>query len=134
VAKSISHNALDAAFDYIAGRADTLALCHGAPVTAEEAVIPLPEGGRMLCFAPLTPGLGNGDFTIAPGVNSGRRLTVREQHGLEAMASGLADHLAVVSRSSGEVLLVTTLGEALTVEAGSAISLMSLSDEIADPV
>jgi hypothetical protein len=134
MAKSISHNALDAAFAYIASRADTLALCNGAPTTAEEATVPPEDGGRMLCSAGLIAGLGNGDFAVGPGLGSGRRLIVSAHGGLEAAASGLADHLALVNSALGEVLLVTVLSEARTVEAGSVLSLESFSDEIADPV
>jgi len=132
--KFISHNALDAAFDYVASRADTLALCCGVPATAEEAIMPPEYGGRMLCSTGLIAGLGNGDFAVAPGFGSGRRLIISARDGLEATASGLADHLAVVSHLWGEVLLVTALREARAVEAGSVVSLTSFSDEIADPM
>lgn len=134
MAKSISHDALDAAFEYIASRADTLVLCSGPPVTASEAVTPVTSGGRMLCVSALIAGLGNGDFAVAAGVNSGRRLIVSARDNLAVVASGSADHLAVVSSARDEVLMVTALTEAQPVTAGSVISLKSFSDEIADPV
>ena len=56
MAKSISHRALDAAFEYIAARADRLALCAGVPASVEEALTPTGEGGRMLALAALAPG------------------------------------------------------------------------------
>ena len=134
MAKSISHDALDAAFEYIASRADTLVLCSGPPLTVSEAMTPVDSGGRMLGASPLVGGLGNGDFTVAPGLISGRRLAVSARDGLAITVSGSVDHLAVVSRIHDEVLMVTALTEALPVEAGSMISLNSFSNEIADPV
>lgn len=134
MAKSISHAALDSAFEYIASRADTLVLCSGAPETAREAVTPATSGGRMLCTSTLIAGLGSGDFTVADGLVSGRRLIVSAQEGLAVTASGVADHLAVVNSADDEVLLVAALTEVQTLTAGSVISLNSFSDEIADPV
>ena len=134
MAKSISHKALDAAFGYIADRADRLALLSGAPASAAEAVTPVGEGGRMLGLAELAPGLGNGDFSLAAGAESGRRLVVAGRDGVEVLASGLADHLALVASASGEVLVVTALAEALELVAGDTVSVGGFSDEIADPV
>lgn len=133
MAKSISHDALDSVFNYIASRADTLVLCSGAPETASEAVTPATLGGRMLCASPLIAGLGNGDFVVAAGVASGRRLIVSAQVGLAVAESGVADHLVVVNSADDEVLLVTALAQAQSLTAGSVISLNSFSDEIADP-
>ena len=134
MAKSISHRALDAAFEYIADRADRLALLSGAPASAEDALTPVGEGGRMLGLAELTPGLGNGDFALAAGAASGRRLVVSGRDGVAVLATGLADHLALVASGPSEVLVVTALAEALAVVAGGEVSIGAFSDEIADPV
>lgn len=134
MAKSISHHALDAALAYIAERADTLALCTGAPTSAEDALTPVGEGGRMLGLAPMVPGLGKGDFALAPGVISGRRLVVRGREGVAVVASGRADHLALVAATTGEVLVVTALVEPCEVREGGTVSVQGFSDEIADPV
>jgi hypothetical protein len=116
--KSISHDALDAAFAYIASRADTLVLCSGAPDTAREAVTPVTSGGRMICASALIAGLGNGDFAVAAGVKSGRRLVVGAQEGLAVAVSGVADHLALVNSAGNEVLLVTALTKVQSLNAG----------------
>ncbi len=133
MAKSISHKALDAALDYIAGRADTLALCAGAPASAEEALTPAVEGGRMLALAQMAPGLGNGNFELAPGAVSGRRLLVGGRDGVAVIASGLADHLVLVAAGPGELLLVTALAEACELVEGGTAAACGFSHEIADP-
>jgi hypothetical protein len=134
MAKSISHAALDAAFAYIAERGDTLVLCAGAPESAEEALTPAGEGGRMLGRAAMVPGLGNGDFSLAPGVTSGRRLVVRGRERVAVVASGCADHLALVAAATGEVLVVTELAEPCEMHEGGTVTVRGFSDEIADPV
>lgn len=134
MAKSISHRALDAAFAYIAERAETLALCAGPPGSVEEALSPVDEGGRMLGLASMLPGLENGDFAIGPGVGSGRRLVVSGCEAVEVIASGLADHLALVASDSSELLVVTALAEPCEVIEGGTVAVHGFSDEIADPV
>jgi len=133
MAKSTSHRALDAASEYIAGRADTLALCAGAPASAEEALTPVDAGGRMLALAAVVPGLGNGDFELAPGAASGRRLVVGGRDGVAVVASGLADHLVLVAGALGEILIVTALAEACELVEGGTVAARGFSHEIADP-
>ena len=131
--KSISHGALDAAFAYIAGRADTLALCAGAPLTAEEALTSPGEGGTVLAMAAMVPGLGNGDFAIMPGVVSGGRLVIGGRDGMPVIASGLADHMALLSEVAGELLLVTALSEDCELVEGGTAAVGEFSFGIADP-
>lgn len=134
MAKSVSHKALDAALAYLADRADTLVLCAGSPASAGEAVTPADEGGRALGLAAMLPGLGNGDFELAPGAGSGRRLVVAECEEVAIVASGRADHLALVAQASGELLVVTTLAEPREVAEGESMAVDGFSHEIADPV
>lgn len=131
--KSISHRALDAAFQYIAERADALALCAGAPADAGEALTAADQGGRMLGLAVMVPGLGNGDFAVMPGAASGRRLVVSGREEVAVVASGVADHLALVAGGSGELLIVTPLAAPCEVIEGGTIAVRGFSDEIADP-
>lgn len=134
MAKSISHNALDAALAYIAARADRLALLSGVPASAGEAVTPLGEDGRMLALAELTPGLGNGDFALADAEASGRRLMVGGCDHVPVLATGVADHLALVASASGELLVVTALAGALELVEHGVVSVAAFSHDIADPV
>ena len=131
--KSISHRALDAAFAYVAGRADTLALCAGAPASAEEALTASGEGGTMLAVAAMAPGLGNGDLNVMPGVASGRRLVIGERDDVAVVASGLADHLAVLSAATNELLVVMALSEACELIEGGTVTVGEFSYGIADP-
>ncbi|HUF88146.1 MAG TPA: hypothetical protein VMM59_12250 [Thermohalobaculum sp.] len=133
MAKSMSHKALDAAFEHIASRAEFLVLCAGVPTSAAEAVTPAGEGGRMLGRAVMVPGLNNGDFAVAAGAVSGRRLVVNGRIGMAVLASGLADHLALVARRTDEVLLVTALAEPCEVIEGGTVAVCGFSSEIADP-
>jgi len=132
--KVLTHNALDAAFAYVAARGDTLALCAGAPATASEATMPIGEGGKMLSKAAMAPGLGNGDYITAPGAASGRRLVVDAKNDVTVTGTGTADHLALVDTAGEELLLVTPLETPQSLISGAVIAVKGFSDEIADPV
>ncbi|MEO1293280.1 MAG: hypothetical protein AAFV62_10685, partial [Pseudomonadota bacterium] len=88
MAKSVSHAALDAAFSYIADRADRLVLCAGAPDSFTEATTDLGSGGKHLGGIPMAAGIGNGDYALGAGTASGRKLTVARQDGIPVAASG----------------------------------------------
>lgn len=134
MAKYLIPSVLDQALAVLAQRAELLCLCAGAPGDAEDAAAPPVRGGRMLARRSLRPGLGAGDFSLAPGSRSGRRLILAEQSGLEAVAEGRADHLALLGGGGAVLLCLTPLAQPCLLAAGCRIALAAVSIEIADPV
>lgn len=132
--KSIVNAALDATFEYIASRADLLTLCEGAPENFFEAATLKSSGGKMVASSDLTEGIGGGDFSLADGNSSGRRLTVAARALVDASVTGTVDHLAIVDQDSGSLLIVTELTESVAMNPGELVGIKSFSQEIADPV
>lgn len=116
---------LDAALDAIA-EADTMYICSDEPADfAGIAAVALAE------FS-LTPGDGNGDFAIANGDASGRKLTVAAQSDAEIDASGDADHVVLADAQNSLLKYVTTCTQQTLTEGGT-VSSGAWKIEIADP-
>lgn len=78
----------------------------------------------------VTPGDGNGDFTIADGDTSGRKVTVAQQNDFPVDTSGTATHVCLIDGT--RLLYVTTCtSQALT--AGNTVTVPAWDVEIADP-
>lgn len=88
-------------------------------------------GALILADATLTPGSGNGDFTIGEGSVSGRRVTMAQQADIEIDATGDADHVAI---DDGAALLYVTTCTQQSLTQGGTVTIPSWSVEIADPV
>lgn len=85
-----------------------------------------------LAAGAVTPGAGNGDFTLADGDVSGRKVSVAAQTGLSISASGDADHVCLVDDTSSRLLGVTTCPtQALT--SGGTVDTQAYDIEVADP-
>ncbi len=131
--KSMSRFAMDAALDYIAARADLMALCAGAPDDAAEAAGFVSNGGKALAVVALTEGAGGVDFSLGQGLISGRRVVVSAQTAVPVADTGTADHIALVDTTAGELLAVTELTETEHISAGEVISVKAFGGEIRDP-
>lgn len=132
MAKWINDSALDAALAYIAGtsggNARALTACSAQPTTYAEGYTTY-----KLADIALTPGSGEGDFTIANGDSSGRKLTTAQQSNVTVDTSGTATHVAIVD-TVGEVLLAVTTCTSFALTAGSTVTFPAFDFEIADPV
>lgn len=73
---------------------DTLALCNRLDIVSDVGAPT--DLTNSLAFVALTPGDGNGDFTIADDPVSGRRLTITAKSGVATTAAGTGAH-AVLS-------------------------------------
>lgn len=131
--KSISYNALDAAFGYVANNGNLLIVCEGAPTDYAAAIALKSNTGTMLAQIDMTAGLGNGTYDVSNGDISGRKLTVAMLQITSAQESGTADHIAIVDTVNEELLLVTTITTPAAVTANASLTLESFSDEIRDP-
>lgn len=133
-AQYVSHDALDAAFAFIADRADALTLCDGPPGDGVEAATSISRGGRALGAVAMSTGLGHGDYTVASGDVSGRKLTVAAQDAVMVSQTGLATHVALIETAAERLLLVTRLSTPVAVVEGSCVALEEFDDEIQDPI
>lgn len=124
MAKAVHNDVLDAALDKIA-TATTLSVCSQEPTTRTEAITTY-----KLMDVTLTAGDGNGDYTVADGDVSGRKLTVTAQSSVTVDTSGTGNHLALCDGS--DLLYVTTCSPvALTAAATEDIDAFDI--ELRDP-
>lgn len=105
--------------------ADMLHVCSGQP--ANYAGIAAVE----LASVALTAGAGNGDYTLANGDSSGRKLTVGAQSAVSITGSGDATHVALSDGSSTLIYVTTCTTQTLT--SGGTVDVPSWDIEVADP-
>lgn len=126
MAKAVHDDVLDAALAYIA-TADTITVCSTQPTTYTEAITTY-----KLADGAVTPGNGNGDFTISNGDTNGRKVRISQQDDLAIDSSGTALHIALSVSGSSKLLYVTTCtSQVLT--SGGTVTIPLWDIEIADP-
>lgn len=124
--KFANDDVLDALLAEIA-TGDEITVCSAEPTTYTEA-----HTTYKLADGSLTPGNGNGDFTIGDGDASGRKLTVAQQGPLAIDASDTATHIAITDTANSKLLAVTTCtGQSLT--SGGTVTVPAFDIEVADP-
>jgi len=125
MAKYVNDIVMDAALAKIA-TGNILTVCSQQPTNRTEAVTTY-----KLADVALTPGDGNGDFTISNGDVSGRKVRIEQQTDIPVDTTGSATHVAICDGT--DLLLVTTCtAQALT--AGNTVTVPAFDDEIADAV
>ena len=125
MAKWQNDDMLDAALAYVAD-ATLQTVCSAQPTTYAEAT-----DTYKLADVVLSAGAGNGDFTLANGDTSGRKLTIAQQHDVNIDTSGSATHVALCISSSSTLCYVTTCAsQPLT--AGGTVTVPAWDIEIAD--
>ena len=119
MAKAASNGFIDGGLDAISG-STALNVCTAEPTSIAEC--------DSLSLIPATT-LTGGDFTIANGDVSGRKVTVGSKASLTIDTSGTATHVAI---NDGTDFYVTTCAsQALT--SGGTVTVGSWDIEIADP-
>lgn len=124
MAKFANDDVMDAALDEIA-LGNILTVCSQQPTNRTEAVTTY-----KLADVALTPGDGNGDFTIGNGDTNGRKVAIAEQADIPVDANGDATHIAICDDT--RLLLVTTC-TSQTLTSGNTVTVPTFDDEIADP-
>ena len=76
--------------------------------------------------------LSGGDFTLAAGDISGRKVTVAAKNGLSVIAAGTADHVALLDPTLSKLLYVTTC-PAQALVGGGTVSIASWAVEVGAP-
>ena len=117
----------DTVFDGALAVADNATTVH---VTSAEPANHAGIAAVSLADVTLTAGAGNGDYTIANGDVSGRKLTVAAQAGVTIDNSGTATH--VVGTDGSTLLWCTTCTSQALVAAGT-VDIPAFDLEINDP-
>lgn len=109
---------------------DRMFVCSGAAAPANYAAA---SGTADLATHNLTAGDGNGDWTIANGDSSGRKLTLAQQATITVDHSGDATHIAFGVSGTTTLLWVCTC-TTQTLTQGNTVTVPAFDvDEIADP-
>lgn len=103
--------------------ADTLTVCSAQPANVAGIA------AVALASVALTPGAGNGDFTLGNGDTNGRKLTIAQQAAISITASGDATHVVI---DDGTNLYVTTC-TSQTLTSGGTVTVPAWDIEVADP-
>lgn len=126
MAKNAPDAQQDAALNFVAA-STRMCVCNAEPTTYANAIT-----DYMLAYTAMTAGAGNGDFTLAAGTPSGRKVTVTAKSGVTITNSGTATHIALVSVSDTTLRFVTTCtSQVLT--AGGTVDIPTWTDTIPDP-
>lgn len=123
MAKTVHNDVLDASHEKTA-TATRQTVCSAEP--ADFAGI----AAVALADATLTAGDGNGDWTIADGDTSGRKITVSQQADVPVDTSGQATHVAY---DDGTTLLRVTTCTSQALTASNTVTVPAHKFEIADP-
>ena len=120
--KWVAADVLDGALQVISGATRMVAL--GSQAANYAAAM----SGRLADVA-LVPG----DFSVAAGDVSGRKVTIAAKPGVQVSNGGTASHVALVDTVGGRLLYVTTCPDQL-LAAGGEVNFDSWSVEIGAPL
>jgi len=123
--KKVDDSVLDAALNEIKNNCDKMTVCSGEPATYAAANN---GGGNFLADV----AMASGDFTIANGDTSGRKVSVASKAGVNVDNTGTGDHVALLDTVTSTLLYVTTC-TSLGLTAGSSLTFNGWDIEIADP-
>lgn len=119
----VSDEVTDVQLQYIADNGDKLVLCNALPTTYAEAV-------TTYALASIS-GLTSGDYTLANGDVSGRKLTLAAQTGLTVAVKGLTSVAAIVDTLNSKLLLYAPCNN-VTLYVGNTTNTTALEYEILD--
>jgi hypothetical protein len=118
---------IDAMLDQIA-LADEMYVCSAQPTSYADI-----SNSDLVGPISLTPGDGNGDFTIGNGDTSGRKVAVAAQNGASVIASGTASHIVLATGGATDLIryITTCASQALT--SGNTANVGGWDAEVLDP-
>lgn len=117
---------MDAALDYIASNGSRICVCSSEPNTYAHARA---TTGAML--AETTVAITSGEYTLANGDTSGRKVSTPQKADMTIAASGVADHVAIVSTGL-TALISITLCTTQQLTTGNTVTVPTFDQEIAD--
>ena len=114
---------LDASHEKTA-TATTMTVCSAEPTSQADI------SNVALASTSLTPGLGNGDFSVANGGTGGRKVSVAAQDDINIDSTGEANYIAL---DDGAELLRTTQVSTQELTSGGSVSVAAHDYEIDAP-
>jgi len=123
MAKSVHSDVIDGALNVIKNNCTRMVACSAQPTTYAEA-------NATYMLSQVT--MASGDFTIANGDISGRKVTIAAKTGVSVVNSGTANHVALLDVANSKLLFVTTC-PSQGVSSGGTMDFGSWKDEIAAP-
>ena len=118
---------VDAAMDAML---DDIATCTRLVVCSDQPANFAGIAAVALADVTLTAGDGNGDYTVADGDSSGRKLTVAQQATIDIDTSGTATHIAL---DDGSVLRYVTTCTSQELTDTGTVTVPAFDIEVADP-
>lgn len=125
MAKFVPDSTIDGFLDTIADNVDRIDICSTQPTNYTEATSTYSLGNVAV-----TAGDGNGDWTIADGDVSGRKLTLSQQTGVSIGTTGTAQHIAGTDGAAVLYFVTTITSQAVT--SGNTATINAFDIEIAD--
>ena len=123
MAKFANDDVLDGLLNVVVDNSSKLVVCSSQPTNYTEATT---------TYALAEVSVDSGDFTIANGDSSGRKVTIAQQDDLSIDVSGTAEHIALVDDTNSELLFVTTCtSQALT--SANTVTVPAWKIEVSDP-
>lgn len=80
----------------------------------------------------MTPGAGNGDYTLADGDVSGRKLTVAAQNGASVTGTGTAGHIVLATGGATDLIRAITTCTSQALTSGNTVNIPAWDWEILD--
>lgn len=129
MAKAAPDATIDAMLDTIA-LADEMYVTDAQPTSYADIGV-----GATVLVGPisLTPGDGNGVFTIGDGDTSGRKVTVAAQSGASVVASGTATHVVLATGGATDLLRYVTTCTSQALTSGNTANVGAWDVEVQDP-
>ena len=125
MSKFVPDATIDAMLAVIANAVDRIDICSTQPTTYTEATSTYSLGNVAL-----TLGAGNGDWTLANGDVSGRKLTMAQQTGVSIGTSGSAQHIAGTDGTSTLWFVTTCTSQSVT--SGNTATINAFDIEVLD--
>lgn len=129
MAKYSEDDILDAGLQYIIDECDGLTVCTSDVTTAS-----VPDYTKVSSTSALIAvhTMASGDFTIADGDVSGRKVTIAAQNDLPITTTGTAEHICLID-TVGSVVLYMTTCTAQSLTSGNNVSVPAWDIELRDP-
>ena len=119
----------DAAMDLLL---DEIATCDQMDVISDSSKPANVGAATVLATVALTPGDGNGDFTVANGGTDGRKVTITSQADIIIINDGTAKH--VILSLSGAIIHMTSCSDQVLVDNDSnTVTVPAYTHTVRDP-
>lgn len=85
---------------------------------------------RVLAWSSL---LTTGNYTLADGDVSGRKVTIDSQSSVDVLRTGVPDNYYIIDTGNTRINLITTITSTQQLTTGNKVNIPSVDDEVRDP-